>query len=1031
MTVKIRICALALVCLLFPLSLFACGKRQEDDPTQTSVTTNPTEGSVTPDITGADDTAVPEIPDVPGKENATMITSKELLTLIRTGGLTENGDYAVTDGEGIVFDSDDNGKTYDLGGAHIRVGIPQGKAAIGVKRVKGLTLTNGHLSVYGGTAIDTTTARSITLSALHISGDAEYAFVLGGKEVTLSSSTVCPDTDGRIETAVNAAGDVVMITDCNLQKATVGVCCNATEWMIAENNLLTDCETAFDLKAHDSTVWYNTVTGGKTGVRAVFAKGEISAAMGEGYNLLVAQNKFSGAETSVQFEGISNSVILLNELENATVKNGVNVYVNENKISGKLELSGNNYMIANENKGTVNATGNENFNGNNVTDLSKREKVGVNEELLPHLNAEQFVGMKRKTEMRTAGKTSANLYAYLQEQWAEKEYAIVPPGAYFNAPMKFSDLSDKTVYAYGVLNEQVQSKDHALYFEHCANVTIKGLFIGNAIYPHTQGTVVTNNQTKKVLEFRPDPGYLADFSNIDNFGSKAQGFIFREGLLYPYMDFFYESKSYSTTTNLNTLEDCSAWPYALAGDRVAMRNGSGATGIRMEYCTKMKIEDVTVNSNSGFAEADTNNDVAPVLHRFALSAGPAPVLDGSQSYAGYEDILWTDTYGRLRSAKPLNTSCDATHSTNARVGVQMISGRFELMNDDGGNINAFYGMAESYDPATKTLTYATCNVNWYTLLPSDFRVGDTVQLYTINGKFVGQTTVTSATVKVKDSENVKECRYEIKLAEDITLPEGTVVSEKDVKYTSRDERDHIVAVQNLSASGSGFLLDNMLVHNSDSYGCRIKATGGTIRNCTFDHVTKGGLSLVPEFESWPECGYARNINILNNEFIGLGNNSTINESLDARGYHLPILIRFTGYDDSDKTFVNGNNSGSADRCLHRNIVIDGNVFEGSFSKYDISLSSVMGLRITNNTFLDADANSRRTEGGSPILLFSGNDVTIEGNTFPDGVTNPVENRGSSNGVSNVEGLVIRNNPAVKPSTGKENDSDELPVSWEN
>lgn len=33
MTVKIRICALMLVCLLLPLSLFACGKRQEDDPT--------------------------------------------------------------------------------------------------------------------------------------------------------------------------------------------------------------------------------------------------------------------------------------------------------------------------------------------------------------------------------------------------------------------------------------------------------------------------------------------------------------------------------------------------------------------------------------------------------------------------------------------------------------------------------------------------------------------------------------------------------------------------------------------------------------------------------------------------------------------------------------------------------------------------------------------------------------------------------------------------------------------------------------
>ncbi|HBF15123.1 MAG TPA: hypothetical protein DDW30_05485 [Clostridiales bacterium] len=1032
MTRLFRLCAVLLACLLLPLSLFACKTKSDENNGSESVSTDPMQGSVTPEITGADVTTVPEIPEipeVPNKENAMVITSEKLLELIRNGALAENGDYAVTDGIGIVFDSADRGKTYDLRGARIRIAVPVGKAAIGVQKAKNLTLKNGYISVYGGTAIDTTTARSIVLSALHISGNAQNAFVLGGESVTLSESTVCPDADGTLDVAVVATGDEVLITDCNLQKAKVGIQGKVADAMIAENNLLTDCETAFLLESHDCTVWYNTVTGGKYGVYAAFEKAEISAAMGTGYNLLVAQNKISGAETSVLMDGASNSVVLLNELENATVQNGINVYINENKVSGKLMLAKNNYLIANKNEGTVNASENSNFNGDNVTDLTKRNKVGANEELVPHLNEEQFVGMSRKRKVKTAKTESETLYAYLKEQLAEKDCVIIPPGAYFNDPTKLYDLSDKTIYAYGVLNELYQSKtETAMYFERCSNVTLKGMFFGNVLYPHTQGTVISKGQMS--IKFRVDPGYLENFCDTSNFGNRAKGFLFREGSLYPYTDFYYSSKSYDAATNLNTINNSSECNGALVGDRVAMRNDYGGGALSMKYCTEMKIEDVTVNSCSGFAESDWQNDVAPVLHRLALSAGPAPVLDSTKSYAGYEDVIWTDSYGRLRSAKPLNTSCDATHSTSARVGVKLISSRLEMMNDDGGNINANYGMAESYDSATKTLTYANCNVNSYQRLPADFRAGDTVLLYTVNGKFVGETTVTSATVLSRDSDNIKERRYQVQLAEDITLPDGTVVSATDVSKLDRSEYDRVVVVQNLSASGSGFLWDNVLLHNAESFGVRIKAAGGTIRNCTFDHVVQGGINMIPEFQWWPECGYARDVYILNNEFYGVGLKSTLNENFQTRAQYVPIMARYTPYDDSDKAFVNGNNSADPDYCMHRNIVIEGNIFGDSYSRYDISLASVMGVKITNNTFLAPNEQAKRADNGAPILLFSGNDIAVEGNTFPDGVTNPIEDRGSSNGVKNTENVVVRSTPAT-PSGGKKEDSDELPISWEN
>ena len=183
-------------------------------------------------------------------------------------------------------------------------------------------------------------------------------------------------------------------------------------------------------------------------VRAVFEKAELSASESVGYNILVAKNQISGAKTSVLYRNASNSVLLSNELESADVEGCINIYVCENTLTGTLRLINNNYLIANRNASARLAqSGNTNQNGDTVTDLSVRELAGANEELLPHINSEQFVGMERRAEVRTLS-GSKPLDEYIADSLRENKDVIVPPGCYIGGTkVNYEALTDVNIAA--------------------------------------------------------------------------------------------------------------------------------------------------------------------------------------------------------------------------------------------------------------------------------------------------------------------------------------------------------------------------------------------------------------------------------------------------------------------------------------------------------------------------------------------------------------------------------------------------------
>ena len=967
----IRVDLLTLIFMMLFMCVIACSKPDIVDHPGTgdvSDVANST-GENNSDETNDNKGERGEVPMITFGENTIVITADELLAKIRSGSLMPTDDYAVTEGEPVLFgNSTDRGKTYDLNGATLRLAVRSGEYGIDLGSAREMTIKGGTIIAYGGMGIGSKTARNCTLSGVSVTGACDAGISIGGKNNTVKDCKVTTETEAGIENGIVATGENITVINCEVVGAKQGITDNSTNGAVAEENTVKNCQIGITTNVPNSVIWYNTVTGGTVGIEAAFEKSEISAAMSAGYNVMAAKNEISGSEISIHFKNVSNGVVLLNSAENINVEGCTNAYVVKNQISDRLTLTDNNYLIANENDySRVSRSGNKNVNGDNLTDLSKRSESGVNEDLLPHINVEQFVGMERKSYVRsTLGEKSIKDYI---EQYAKqgKSEIIIPPGAYGYTGIVLEGANDITIYGYGVLAE-LGSAGHsnAFSFTNCKRCTVNGIFISASVYAHTQGTILSSGGG--TVKFVADPGYRENFADSGYFSTTAPAFHYTDGRMYPNRDFTYTSKTYDLNSNVNTLSGVRNTTSIKSGDRISLRADRNSSGLSFYTCSEMIANDVTVFSVAHFAERDSDCDIAPVLNRFAVKAGPAPILTGTESdYAGFEDILWRDSYGRLRSAEPLLTSCDATHSINERTGIQIINSLFERLGDDAGNINGTYGLVASFDSSTMTLTYQPGNVNGYHELPAAFRTGDGIALYTYASQqvYVGKTV--SATVDNGDGT------YSVKLDGTFTMPDGDVV------------------VQNLSGSGSGFLIDNVLVSEVGCNGFRIKAPNGVIKNSTFQKVSKGCINCIPEYQGWPECGFiTEGLKIQNNIFDTTGLNNT-NQSLENGDFLADtvvctaILIRskLLGQEPGEPDFQSDKSY-----LMHRNIEISGNVFTNRWGRYSICMGSVDGVTITGNRFGDSlkDAYDNR----SPIILLGGNNVQLKGNEYASGVSNAYE-----------------------------------------
>lgn len=133
---------------------------------------------------------------------------------------------------------------------------------------------------------------------------------------------------------------------------------------------------------------------------------------------------------AISIIGGYNCVALLNTVRSIEVEDGTNIYVIKNDVSGDVLLKNVSYLLCDENRvsGNVVQNGCDSYNGDNLRDVDARPSVGADEELLPHVNKDQFLDMPRREYVLQADSDEALTFNQYFLKYAEEgEEVIIPP----------------------------------------------------------------------------------------------------------------------------------------------------------------------------------------------------------------------------------------------------------------------------------------------------------------------------------------------------------------------------------------------------------------------------------------------------------------------------------------------------------------------------------------------------------------------------------------------------------------------------
>jgi len=731
----------------------------------------------------------------------------------------------------------------------------------------------------------------------------------------------------------------------------------STDGSLIENNRFSAQHlNVIKLQSSGAIVKFNTI---ENAMGSGIVAGEASTVS----NILIAKNKISGTGTGTEQESRAaielnhneNSVVFGNAVANTTssqavaVNGGKNITIADNSFSGNtgtpLLLNDVSIALVNDNSGvgsvvrtgeTVQVYGNDMPGDPNVT-------VGADMSRLPQLDKQRFAAMEKRTGVNVDG-ANVPLQQYITNAYNNGlSSVIIPPGAYTVleadwSHLTFNRMKDFTVYAYGVFMECEKYTSSAIQIWNSKNITIKGLTIDFKQVANTQGVIVSKNGDEVI--WKADEGYPADLTDLALYESNSWAEVFRGGSDRPLYDVGFDEKikNGDGTILLKAATNLSGQAYPLVqhldlevGDKLVFRGKTAHVNYVYES-SGVKYEDVTVYNGSGFGFMELNGDGGTQLNRIAFTPGPPPV-DGAP--------------------ERLISTCDATHSTNMRIGIQVRNSLFEKMTDDAANVHSTYGEVSSFDPATKQMKYKGKYVD------PVFRQGDRVLVYTLDGKLLGDATAVRNTMDTEDGKIVE-------IDKTFEWVEGETI------------------VQNASASGAGFLYDNCVVINNRSRGFLLKASNGAIRNSTLDDNGMSAILVKPEIsDGWGESGFASGLTIENNVIRNSG-------YYTGSELHSPINISSDREPTSDRAYLN-----------HKNIIIRNNVFEDRYTKYAINVNGVEGLIIEGNqlgsrlgTYEGFDPvliNAMYPNDNSPSIKLSGvYDVTIAGNTYPTAAAVKVE-----------------------------------------
>ena len=802
------------------------------------------------------------------------------------------------------------------------------------------------------------------------------------------------------ETLVTTKGANVTFLNCYAETTACGIL-DSGEGLYVQNCRFAGTGTAIATTGVDVAVKYNSITLGAkdTGI----AVGE------QAHNFIAAMNVIRGAQTSIAVEGADNAVAVCNTLISVKAKNNINLYVCDNAMGGRIVAENNNYFLADGNsfpeddKSHVSVSvNNQNVNGDSLMDVDARLEVGADENLLPHVNKDQFVGEERKNYVRTHTDMTANVYAYITEALKTESRIFVAPGAYtVTAKLQLSGTKDKTIYAYGVYTEFPETPGRNnlgthLQMNTTSNVVFKGLQVGYEEPASGQIHVLKKMSGNRVLAVA-SAGMINEFTDSDEnyYQNAAYWHPLSQGMDYVYRDLSLTGISHQEGGLLSVVVDAEVYDRVQPGDVFTCRAASGASTVSTNTTKGTVFQDMVIyGSSGGLCFVEDKNTGAVTYYRVADTSRSGEVIDEDtyntflalEAEYGVDLGIYQDEKGYYRGAPAYISSIDATHVNRCAVGSQIISCLFENMCDDGTNQKGQHArLAEiQIEGDVATIIFkgnlaetrvARKNSLVATGMCYPFATGDRICIYTAKGQLICDTLTTSACTKIytKPSYGI-ELEAEVEYRQ-VTVPASAITEEALAvlaKYDLRDDHwrdDNKVLVDNMSHSSNGFNIDNTMIKNTRSRGLLIKSSDGTVTNCTFRNNAKCGVAIIYEI-FWGESGMSENLLVARNLF----DNTSYSDADQVRYQHAPLIIMGLG-----------GGKVSEDYLLYKNIDIIGNKFINRnvhVNRYAIYLQAVRDVVIENNDFGTFEGESEDNWAGA--IGFNGAmNIKVENNLYSE------------------------------------------------
>lgn len=896
-----------------------------------------------------------------------VITPANLATALAGGTLEAGKVYAVS------------GTTIDLTG----VENANGNGAIikpngTVLTVTGLTGTMRDLTVVGALTLD---ASSGTLVSVEAVSTAATALTVNASCSSLSLHECRFTTTSA--TAITNNSKKLTVYHCYMQAATTAI----NETAMASEGLYEDCVLYGNVTvaADDTTIRYCTV------------RGSITATGAE--NLLVGGCHFAGKDDSITFNTMHNSVILLNDITNVTVKNSTSAYVSNNSIYGALLLDNSKYLVVEDNAlhtARAELVSCASYVGDNVTDITKRNEYGVYTPLLPQIDEDAHINMTRKTYVRAVGK-EVELSVYVNTNLKSGRALMVNPGAYIVSAgggknkIKLQNVENADLYAYGVLYERDTIYSNSFEAYNCKDVSIYGIAFSFPVQTSGQMYVVQklgNNQVKCLV----GAGVVKSWNN--NSVMKHES-AYRNDEPYSYSDIGGGTVTFDDNGFATVTYPALQYEQMKVGDVITCRRADSLTYIY--ECDGMLFEDVAVLGGTVRCFWDDYCERGTTLNRVIDKPMPAKIITKAEynKYLGYQNTygvdfgIEIDERGNYRGSPSRTATADFAHSSASKIGFQVSNCIVSGLSDDGTNNQGYKHRVVGYNASTGVLSLEGDNGWGYGLVEEGgivrrYDAGEEVLIYSSTGEYIATTTVledfrpagdqTTGTIKVDASKIPANAFSKFDLTDSYSGSYKVLIHSNDRKC-------------------NGVTFDNVLFENIRSRGALVKGSDITIKNCSFYNIGMAAIGMNFELK-YGESGYVNNVTIKNNYFYNTG-------YFDNYTYYAPISLDSPAVKGDDAYLISSNILIEHNKMQHRgtshsiflrgvkNVTIKDNNFGWSQtgSQVDIYAMFVNNMTVSGNTYSSLDLNDPTCpEKGYPFMsIYCSNYRNLSGSDITDGI----------------------------------------------